>query len=139
MLPIVMKVNSMCKFYMHTYNMLENPEQLGNSKCLVKYIISYSTGSGNSCESGEVRLVDGNTSYKSARIEDVTVLPAVPAKGMEHAFSSLYYLVKHRVSHTTIYEPLLDLLEYLGVPVKSVKPKRMLLQYFRNITCSSSR
>ena len=41
--------------------MLENPEQLGNLKCLVRYIISYSTGSGNSCESGKVRLVDGNT------------------------------------------------------------------------------
>ena len=33
---IQVKVNSMCMFYMYTYNMLENPEQLGNSKSLVK-------------------------------------------------------------------------------------------------------
>ena len=42
-------------------SMLENPEWFGYSRCLVRYIISYSTGSGDSCESGKVRLVNGET------------------------------------------------------------------------------
>ncbi|KAH9362100.1 hypothetical protein HPB48_002078 [Haemaphysalis longicornis] len=38
---------------------------------------------------------------------------------MQKAFASLYYLCKHRIAHTTNYEPLLDLLTSLGLNVKN--------------------
>lgn len=40
--------------------------------------------------------------------------PVIPAKGIEQAFISLYFLAKQRIPHTTNYEPLLDLLGILG-------------------------
>ena len=46
-------------------------------------------------------------------------LPEVPAHGMEQAFSCLYFLARQRIPHTTNFEPLLDLLSLLGVPVKA--------------------
>ena len=45
--------------------------------------------------------------------------PRIPAKGIEQAFTSLYFLAKQRIPHTTNFEPLLDLLGLLGVNVKS--------------------
>ena len=45
--------------------------------------------------------------------------PVIPAKGIEQAFISLYFLAKQRIPHTTNYEPLLDLLGILGLNVKS--------------------
>ena len=47
------------------------------------------------------------------------VSPAVPTKGMEQAFSCLYFLTKQRIAHTTNYEPLLDLVGYLGIDIKA--------------------
>ncbi len=41
--------------------------------------------------------------------------PTIPAKGIEQAFISLYFLAKRRIAHTTNFEPLLDLLALLGV------------------------
>ena len=46
-------------------------------------------------------------------------LPDIPAHGMEQAFSCLYFLAKQRIAHTTNFEPLLDLMELMGVPIKS--------------------
>ncbi len=48
-----------------------------------------------------------------------TLTPKIPAKGIEQAFVSLYFLAKQRIPLTTNFEPLLDLLELLGVNVKS--------------------
>ena len=45
--------------------------------------------------------------------------PVVPSKGIEQAFLSLYFLAKQRISHTTNFEPLLDLLALLRLNVKS--------------------
>ena len=45
--------------------------------------------------------------------------PEVPARGMEQAFCCLYFLTKQRIAHTTNYEPLLDLVGFLGVDVKA--------------------
>ena len=45
--------------------------------------------------------------------------PKIPAKGIEQAFISLYFLAKQRIPHTTNSEPLFDLLGLLGVNVKS--------------------
>ena len=45
--------------------------------------------------------------------------PCIPAKGMEQTFTSLYFLAKQRIPHTSNFEPLLDLLGLLGVDVKS--------------------
>ena len=45
--------------------------------------------------------------------------PTIPAKGIEQAFLSLYFLAKQRIAHTTNFEPLLDLLSLLGVNVKA--------------------
>lgn len=45
--------------------------------------------------------------------------PRIPAKGIEQAFTSLYFLAKQRIAHTTNFEPLLDLLGLLGLNVKS--------------------
>ena len=42
----------------------------------------------------------------------------VPSRGMEQAFSCLYFLAKRRIAHTTYYEPLLDLAGILGVNIK---------------------
>ena len=39
-------------------------------------------------------------------------------KGMEQAFSCLYFLTKQRIAHKTNYEPLLDLVCYLGIDIK---------------------
>ena len=46
-------------------------------------------------------------------------LPEVPARGMEQAFSCLYFLAKQRITHTTNFEPLLDIMQLIGVPIKS--------------------
>ena len=45
--------------------------------------------------------------------------PVLPARGIEQAFLSLYFLSKQRILHATNYEPLLDLLGLLGVDVKT--------------------
>ena len=47
------------------------------------------------------------------------VNPPIPSQGMEQAFSCLYFLCKHRIPHTTNYEPLLDLAGLLGIDIKS--------------------
>ena len=52
-------------------------------------------------------------------ITQAIALPEVPARGMEQAFSSLYFLAKQRIPHTSNFAPLLDFLELLGVSVKS--------------------
>ena len=52
------------------------------------------------------------------------VSPPLPAKGMEQAFSCLF-LTKQRIAHTTNYEPLLDLMSYLGVYIKEKIGKGM--------------
>ncbi|KAJ8023492.1 hypothetical protein HOLleu_35949 [Holothuria leucospilota] len=44
--------------------------------------------------------------------------PAVSLSAMEKAFASLYFLVQRRIAHTTNFEPLLDLLSFLGLNVK---------------------
>lgn len=45
--------------------------------------------------------------------------PSVPSDGIHQAFACLYFLVKQKIAHTTNFEPLLDLLEFLGLHVKS--------------------
>lgn len=45
--------------------------------------------------------------------------PPIPRKGIYQAFSCLYFLAKQRIAHTTNYEPLLDLLQTLGLQTKS--------------------
>ena len=55
--------------------------------------------------------------------------PPLPAKGMEQAFSCLYFLTKQRIAHTTNYEPLLDLMSYLGVKIKEKIGKGMNATY----------
>ena len=44
--------------------------------------------------------------------------PPVPVIRMEQAFSCLYFFAKHRMAHTTNYEPLLDLMGLLGINIK---------------------
>jgi len=44
--------------------------------------------------------------------------PPVLVMGMEQAFCYLYFLAKHRIAHTTNYEPLLDLMRLAGVYIK---------------------
>ena len=48
-----------------------------------------------------------------------SVNPRIPAKPIEQAFTSLYFLAKQRIAHTTNFEPLLDLMGLLGLDVKS--------------------
>ena len=48
----------------------------------------------------------------------VLVAPAISVKAMEQAFTCLYFLAKHRIPQTTNFEPLLDLVGYLGVSIK---------------------
>ena len=45
---------------------------------------------------------------------------AVPARGIEKAFSCLYFLAKKRIAHTTNFEPLLDLFGFLGMNIKGM-------------------
>ena len=45
--------------------------------------------------------------------------PRILAKGIKQAFTSLYFLAKQRIAHTTNFERLLDLLGLLGLNVKS--------------------
>ena len=45
--------------------------------------------------------------------------PSIPLNAIQQTFACLYFLVKQKVAHTTNFEPLLDLLEYLGVHAKS--------------------
>ena len=59
----------------------------------------------------------------------IVVRPPLPAKGMEQAFSCLYFLTKQRIAHTTNYEPLLDLMSYLGVKIKEEIGKGMNATY----------
>lgn len=56
--------------------------------------------------------------FRSQNIAHITN-PVVPKKGIEQAFASLYFLAKQRIPHTTNFEPLLDFLEVLGLPVKT--------------------
>ena len=52
--------------------------------------------------------------------QDITMVsPPIPRKGIYRAFSCLYFLAKQRIPHTTNYEPLLNLLETLGLTTKS--------------------
>ena len=55
----------------------------------------------------------------TVNITEAIQLPEVPEKGMEQAFSCLYFLVKQRIPHTNNFELLLDLLGHLGITVKS--------------------
>ena len=59
----------------------------------------------------------------------IVVRPPLPAKGMEQAFSCLYFLTKQRIAHTTNYEPLLDLMSSLGVKIKEKIGKGMNATY----------
>ena len=43
----------------------------------------------------------------------------IPAHGIERAISCLYFLAKQRIAHTTNFEPLLELMPLMGVPIKS--------------------
>ena len=45
--------------------------------------------------------------------------PGIPAKGIEQAFTNLYFLAKQRIAHTTNFEPLPHLLGLLALYVKS--------------------
>ena len=58
-------------------------------------------------------------SAQSSRNIASVMNPVVPKKGIEKAFACLYLLAKQRIAHTTNFEPLLDLLELLGLKVKS--------------------
>ena len=49
-----------------------------------------------------------------------TITPALPAKGMEQAFACLYFMAKQRIPHTTNYEPLLDLVGFLGININEL-------------------
>ena len=49
----------------------------------------------------------------------VSVLPVVSATYMKQAFACLYFLCQADIPHTTNFEPLLDLIAYLGVPTKA--------------------
>ena len=51
-------------------------------------------------------------------ITEAVHLSEVPSRGMERAFSCLYFLAKQKIPHTTNFEPLLDFLELLGLDVK---------------------
>ena len=70
--------------------------------------------------------------FRSQNIAHLTN-PVIPKRGIEQAFSSLYFLAKQRIPHTTNFEPLLDFLELLGVSVKSD------IQIARNATYTSMR
>ena len=48
------------------------------------------------------------------------VNPAVPARGIEKAFSCLYFLAKKIIAYTTNFEPLLDLFRFLGMHIKGM-------------------
>ena len=65
------------------------------------------------CDSVKLELAATATPAISQAIQ----LPEVPARGMEQAFSCLYFLAKQRIPHTTNFEPLLDLLSLLGLSV----------------------
>ena len=45
--------------------------------------------------------------------------PQVPVKPIEQAFTCLYFLAKQRIAHTTNFEPLLDLMQLLGLDMKA--------------------
>jgi len=47
--------------------------------------------------------------------------PSVPLNAIQQTFECLYFLVKQKIAHTTNFEPLLDLLEYLGVNIRVAK------------------
>ena len=49
----------------------------------------------------------------------VAINREVPVRGMEQAFCCLYFLTKQRIAHTTNYEPLLDLVGFLGTDIKA--------------------
>ena len=51
--------------------------------------------------------------------EAIVHLPEVPVKGIEKAFSCLYFLAKRRIPHTTNYEPFLDCLSFLAMNIKA--------------------
>ena len=55
----------------------------------------------------------------NSRTIQSAINPRIPTKGIEQAFTSLYFLAKQRIAHTTNFEPLLDLLGLLGLNVKS--------------------
>ncbi|XP_065843451.1 zinc finger protein 862-like [Oscarella lobularis] len=48
-----------------------------------------------------------------------TINPPLSAESLLQAFSCLYFLLKQRIAHTTNFEPLLDLFEFLGVHIKA--------------------
>ena len=55
----------------------------------------------------------------TSRTIQSAINPWIPAKGIEQAFTSLYFLAKQRIGHTTNFERLLDLMGLLGLNVKS--------------------
>ena len=62
------------------------------------------------------------------------VNPVTPAKGMEQAFTCLYFLTKRQIAHTTNYEALLDLVGYLGTDIKKQIRKAKNATYTSNKT-----
>ena len=54
----------------------------------------------------------------SVNICQAIQLPLVPARGLEQAFSCLYWLAKQRIAHVWNFEPVLNLLKFLGLDVK---------------------
>ena len=58
-------------------------------------------------------------SVSTPTIPHAMQLPDVPAHGLKQAFRCLYFLAKQRIAHTTNFEPLLDLMQLMGVPIKS--------------------
>ena len=67
------------------------------------------------CDSVKLELAAATMTNISQAIQ----LPEVPVKGMEQAFSCLYFLAKQQIPHTSNFEPLLDLLGLLRLTVKS--------------------
>lgn len=57
------------------------------------------------------------------------VSPPLSVKGMAQAFSCLYFFSKQCIVHTTNYEPLLDLMSYLGAKIKEKTGKDMNVTY----------
>lgn len=57
------------------------------------------------------------------------VSPPLSLKEMEQAFSCLCFFNKQCIAHTTNYEPLLDLMSYLGAKIKEKTGKGMNVTY----------
>lgn len=62
-------------------------------------------------------FLEANSKVAMSPLEQVQC--PVSRSAMRHAFASMYFLCKHRIPHTTNFEPFLDLLSLLGLDVKT--------------------